>query len=456
MRANAPNATAHRHGLQADRRARTGAAARRRRVLPLLVLLLASGAVHAGQLNPAAIKRYTFEQALDRALRRNPSIETARQEILRAEALVRQARAPALPTLVGQAVGSRIDHERKIGDRTVQGAQSLAANLTLAVPLFAPQRWLQWVHARDNVELSQVSASDLRRSLALSVARAYLAVVAQQRNVEVADRGFATAQAHYAFAHERRRGGVGNRLDEVRAEQEQEATRAQTQLARSALLRAQEALGVLLAEDGPVEAVAAVRLPAPPPLGAALHEAPTRRSDVALLERRAAAAARVRRDSYADLLPTLTGQLVPFYQQPATITQPTTGWQAQLILSVPFFDGGLRYGARRERAALEGEARLALQAASRQVQAEVRSAFEALQRTDQALGAAHRAAALAGEALALATTAYQAGATTNLEVIDAERRARDAETAAAVAEDLARQARLDLLAASGRFPPRRP
>jgi outer membrane protein TolC len=41
-----------------------------------------------------------------------------------------------------------------------------------------------------------------------------------------------------------------------------------------------------------------------------------------------------------------------------------------------------------------------------------------------------------------------------LEVIDAERQARDAETLAAVAEDAARQARLDMLAASGRFPSR--
>lgn len=36
--------------------------------------------------------------------------------------------------------------------------------------------------------------------------------------------------------------------------------------------------------------------------------------------------------------------------------------------------------------------------------------------------------------------------------LDAERRARDAESAAAVSEDAARQARLDLLLASGRFP----
>ena len=73
-------------------------------------------------------------------------------------------------------------------------------------------------------------------------------------------------------------------------------------------------------------------------------------------------------------------------------------------------------------------------------------------RADQALTAARDAARLAQRAMELANIAYQAGATTNLEVIDAARSARDADTAAAQAEDLARQARLDLLVASGRFP----
>jgi outer membrane protein TolC len=59
---------------------------------------------------------------------------------------------------------------------------------------------------------------------------------------------------------------------------------------------------------------------------------------------------------------------------------------------------------------------------------------------------------LAHEALDLASQAYRAGATSNLEVIDAERRARDADTAAVIADDNARQARLDLLAAAGQFP----
>jgi outer membrane protein TolC len=131
---------------------------------------------------------------------------------------------------------------------------------------------------------------------------------------------------------------------------------------------------------------------------------------------------------------------------------PTTGWQAQLVLTVPLYDGGLRYGQRREREALAEEARIDVEGTLRQARSDVRASFEAMRRADVALDQASQSAAFARRALDLANMAYRAGATTNLEVIDAERQARDAETQAAIAEDAAREARLDLLAASGRFP----
>ena len=54
--------------------------------------------------------------------------------------------------------------------------------------------------------------------------------------------------------------------------------------------------------------------------------------------------------------------------------------------------------------------------------------------------------------LDITTRAFEVGATTNLEVIDAQREARDTDTARALAEDAVRHARLDLLVALGRFP----
>jgi outer membrane protein TolC len=52
----------------------------------------------------------------------------------------------------------------------------------------------------------------------------------------------------------------------------------------------------------------------------------------------------------------------------------------------------------------------------------------------------------------LADRSYRGGASTNIEVVDAERRAHDAASAVALAEDAARQARLDFLVATGAFP----
>ncbi|HUJ28483.1 MAG TPA: TolC family protein, partial [Myxococcales bacterium] len=87
-----------------------------------------------------------------------------------------------------------------------------------------------------------------------------------------------------------------------------------------------------------------------------------------------------------------------------------------------------------------------------QARSDVRTAFEEVRRADEGLISARQAAKLAREALEMTTLAYREGATNDLEVVDAERRARDADTAALSAEDASRQARIDLLAASGRFP----
>jgi len=88
----------------------------------------------------------------------------------------------------------------------------------------------------------------------------------------------------------------------------------------------------------------------------------------------------------------------------------------------------------------------------RQARSEARLSFEALRYAVAGYEASRRGARSAAAALDLAMQAYQAGATSNLDVIDAERRARDAAITSVVAEDAVRQAKLDLLAAAGRFP----
>jgi outer membrane protein TolC len=189
-----------------------------------------------------------------------------------------------------------------------------------------------------------------------------------------------------------------------------------------------------------------------PTLAEATNGSQTDRADVVALKRASKAADRTVDNAWADYMPYLDLIAFPFYQNPAYTTVPRTGWEAQLVLTVPLYDGGYRYGQERERRANADEARANVEATLRQAKSDVRTAFDEVQRADVALDQAHQSAAFAKQALDLANLAYHAGATSNLEVIDAERQARDTESQAAIAEDASRQARLDFLAASGRFP----
>jgi outer membrane protein TolC len=215
------------------------------------------------------------------------------------------------------------------------------------------------------------------------------------------------------------------------------------------LARAREALGVLLGEDKPVDTFDDVSLSDG---STSFDDAAARRQDVQASKARALVAEKIRKDSWTDFMPVLNGQFQPFFQHPATLTMPETGWQAFLVLSFPLIEGGIRVGQRRERDALLAEARAQYDGLLRQTRSDIRVGVEEIRRADEAMRSSNAAAELAHQALDLANLAYHAGATTNIEVIDAERRARDADSAVVIAEDNVRQARLDLLVAAGQFP----
>jgi outer membrane protein TolC len=408
------------------------------------------------ELAPAEV--LAFDAAVSRALRANPSAAVALDEIARARAVVEEVRSASMPTLSFNASYTRLE-----GDRTLAGSNppvvvlpgdQVGASLFLAAPLVAPRSWVQIAHAKDNVAVARLSAADVQRQLALATARTYLQLMAQHRSIEVSRRARDNARAHYQFAHQRFAGGYGTRVDEVRAAQEVAADEALLQASVSNLARLREALGVLVGADHPVDVTEDVSLPGAPPLDQSLKDALELRTDVLLLQGRLHAAEHVRKDDWADYMPSLTLTLQPFLQYPATSTLPEKGFQGQLLLSWPIYDGGLRYGLAKERAALVREAKSNLEGSVRQARSDVRASDEEVRRSGAALASARDAAKLAAEGLSLTNLAYRAGASTNLEVIDAERVARDADTAVAQAEDAWRQATLDMLLASGRFPAR--
>jgi outer membrane protein TolC len=88
----------------------------------------------------------------------------------------------------------------------------------------------------------------------------------------------------------------------------------------------------------------------------------------------------------------------------------------------------------------------------RSPESEIRASLSALTHREAALVEVAASARLADESLELARTAFQEGAGTQVDLIEAERSARDAATAVAVATHDRDRARLDLLLATGRLP----
>lgn len=397
--------------------------------------------------------RLTLQQAVARALSRNANVLVSQTDVMRAEALVKEAKSTYYPTLSANGTLTRLDADRVSNGNVISAQNQISANLLLTVPIIAPRSWAQARRAEDNADLARSGSDEVRRQVAMSVGRAYLTVMTQRRIIEVNERARDTAKAHLEFAQARRAGGVGTQLDEIRAAQELATAETQVQAAHAGLARAREALGVLVGDETAADAADDFDLgEVAAESGDVEDEIRSHRADIKLLEARVRAAERAVKDNWTDYSPTLTAVAQPFYQNPPTLMLPTWGWQAQLVLSVPLYDGGMRYGLADERKANVESARETLNGTLRQARADVRATQETVRRADLSLTAARDAARLASEALELASVAYRAGATTNIEVVDAERRARDAATTASIAEDTARQARLDHLISLGKFP----
>jgi outer membrane protein TolC len=396
--------------------------------------------------------RVTLQDAVAQALAKNPTYATALLETHRAEAVVRETKAAWLPTLYGNGGFTHLDGNRVSQGIVVESQNELSANLTLTVPLVMTRQWMTTEESKLSADATAATSADVRRTVAYAVGQAYLAVYAQKFVIEVDETARDNAKGHADYALQRYAGGVGNSLDEVRARQEAATDDALVQQANAQLVAAEEALGILVGTEGPLDTAEDAFFAAPPSLNDGLNDA-AHRTDVLALDARVNAAKKTVQDNWSDYAPYLVGVAEPFYQNPPIIpSMPRNGYAIELLLSVPLYDGGLRYGQNKEREALQDEAKVAYEAGLRQARSDVRTAFEALRRADDALRSSRDAAKLARQALDLANIAYRGGAVTNIEVIDAERQSRDAATQAEVAADTARQARLTMLTATGRFP----
>jgi outer membrane protein TolC len=416
----------------------------------LSAAILLAGAAAVGAQEPTPVERVSFRDGMKRALDRHPTVGQAVQTVRRAQALLAQSRTVFLPLVTGQVSETILDAARGFGDSIVQPQKQASYSATASLQLLAASRWAATRHAADQVQIAQVSAEDARRQVAFTAADAYLFVLAAQHQLSIAVRNRDTAQALADYARTRLEAGQGSRLNHVRAAQELATAEGLVHSAELAVAQAQEALGVAIFADGPVDAdgepeIATTTTPSED------DSLVVQRPDVRLFAAQSEAANRVVADNWKSWLPTASVSFTPQYVSPQGLFQPARTWVALFQLQVPIFDGTLG-STRRLLIADRETARLRLQNVRTEARSEVRAARESVRRSEQITAATREAAANAGDALRITEIAYRAGATTNIEVVQAQQTARNVEIQAALTADRLLQARLDLLVALGQFP----
>jgi outer membrane protein TolC len=309
--------------------------------------------------------------------------------------------------------------------------------------------WAGRAQAADGVEVARLAAEDVQREVAIAAAQAYLAVIAQHRQVEVEERACDTARAQLDYAQTRYEGGLGSRLNALRAADSLATDEVRLTRARLALRLTQEALGLVLAADGPLDTAEEPTFEIPP---VPQEDWVWDRADIRLFTARRDLAQRVLKDSWKDWVPSVELSVTPRYVDPTGLFERDSTWRAVLAAYIPIFDGGMRRASRHLRAAEVSAAEIDLDQARLRARSEERAAREAVAAALHGVEKAREAADAANEVLEITAISFRAGATTNIELIDAQRRARDSATAVATAEDILRQARLELLAALGLFP----
>ncbi|MBK5254943.1 MAG: efflux RND transporter permease subunit, partial [Vicinamibacteria bacterium] len=414
----------------------------------LLTLSLAAPA-SAQEGSEPPIRKVAFQQAIDQALEKNPTVGLAATNILRSQGLLQQIRSGSLPRVTASIVNTTLDQAIAFDANVVQPRNQTTFGLSISAPILAAAQWAANSQAKDRLEVARLVSADARRQVAVSTAAAYLSVITQKRLVEIAARALDTAGAQFDYNRKRREGGIGSRLNELRAGQVVSTDETFLESSKLSLRRAQVALGVLLGEDGPIDTDGEPTFDVAP---ANLLDDLSARSDLRLLTAEQRASQNVLKGSSKDWWPTVSLTFDPHYLTPKGLFQPSKSWRLSLQLSQTIYNGGERKGVQFERQANAQATDFSLAQAQIQARAEVRNARTGVLAFERVLASARLAAEQANEVLKITITAFDAGASTNIEVIQAQGAARDVETAMAQAEDSLRQARFELLVALGRFP----
>jgi outer membrane protein TolC len=377
-----------------------------------------------GQISAAALPQVTLEEALRRATALDPSYVGAMGQVESAEWARRAARlAFVIPSLTASLDATRYDTAFfNLGTNRLQRT-AVTGRLDASYELFSLRKISQLARTQAGVDSAEAGQLKAKFQVALQTESDYYAVLTAQELTRVAADRARRAAEQLEVARARVVSGAAVQTDSLQLVLE--LTRARTdQIRQDAVLRVSRLqLGRRIGEPGPVDAVPLDTVPASPlPFGVeeavqmALQQGPDYRIAVAN-ERVASAVLRGQRGSYFPRFTLSAAHArfdTKFFPDAFAVNSIT------LNFSIPIWNNGDRELAVAQARANRDVARAIRDDLQRAALPDVTEAYEAYNTARAALELSQTALQAAQETFRVQQTRYRAGATTILDLIDAQ------------------------------------
>lgn len=366
---------------------------------------------------------------------RSTDLKIALDQVLQAEAQTRIALAQYLPSLTSTGIMS---HQllTSSGIYLANGSASFSTttfvgNLQLQQTVINAQQFDQISIDELNEDVTRLSVDDRKRTIALGVANQIVSVVTAERSADINRVGLKVALEQLEISRRKQALGAAMGLDVVRAEQNAANARAALVSGDEVLREARESLGLALGvpeETGVAPDVNIDGLAQSAMESCRVVTDINERPDIAAARTNLEVSKRSLRNVYLQFAPTLNAQSTMTDVSPApAFGSPNPTWDIQGVLSIPWFDGGTRYGSLRSARAAADIAAQNLESLRRQAIIQVEQARRQLEVAVQSDKVAAEQRDLAAKNDQMTQTAYMAGQGTSLELVTASEAHRQAE-----------------------------
>lgn len=387
-------------------------------------LLLAAAVVSVLVITTAGAKAITLSEAVKMAMERNHDVLSAREELVKAEGLVKVARGSFYPSVSAGAEATTREETPVRQDSELYGA-----DLTLEQTIYEGGRLRAYRAQADyNTLVALNSLSSVEQQVAYQVYEGFYSILHGEENVKTAEEALAYAENYALEMRKRREVGLATDLEVTRAEQllvtsRKELVRAQNELESARvelarLLRLPD--GRKVTADGQLEYVP-VDVESRDSVGYALENSP----DLEVLRQKVKMQEKNIDIARSDLRPSVSMSASWQFDDPATgITGDRDGddtWSVRIRADFPLFDSGITKGKVEQEQATLRQSERSVEKRADELRSGIKTIILELDTAENNVMESIKNLELARESLRLAEVGVREGVGIQLDVLDARR-----------------------------------